>query len=49
MFKILQDWLQNYINQEFPEGTAGFIKGKGTRDQTVNIHWIIEKAKELKT
>ena len=48
MLKILQDWLQNYINQELPEVTAGFIKGKGTRDQIANIHWIIEKAKELK-
>ena len=46
---ILRTIIQNYIHQEFPEGTAGFIKGKGTRDQTVNIHWIIEKAKELKT
>ena len=48
MLKILQDWLQNYINQELPEVTAGFIKDKGIRDQIVNIHWIIEKAKELK-
>ena len=48
MLKILQDWLQNYINQELPEVTSGFIKGKGTRDQIANIHWIIEKAKELK-
>ena len=48
MLKILQDWLQNYINQELPEVTAGFIKDKGTRDQIVNMHWIIEKAKELK-
>ena len=47
MLKILQDWLQNYINQELPEVTAGFIKGKGTRDQIVNIHWIIEKAREF--
>ena len=47
MLKILQDWLQNYINQELPEVTSGFIKGKGTRDQIANICWIIEKTREF--
>ena len=48
MLKILQDRLQEYVNQEFPDVQAGFRKGRGTRDQNVNIHWIIEKTKELK-
>ena len=39
--------LQYYVNQEFPDIQAGFRKGRGTRDQTVNIHWIIEKAREF--
>ena len=42
MFKILQARLQQYVNQQ-----AGFRKGRGTRDQIANIHWIIEKAREF--
>ena len=34
------------MNQELPDVQAGFIKGRGTRDQLANIHWIIEKAKD---
>ena len=48
MLKILQDRLQEYVNQEFPDVQPGFRKGRGTRDQNVNIHWIIEKTKEFK-
>ena len=48
MLKILQARLQRYVNLELPVVQAGFRKGKGTRDQIANIHWIIEKAKELK-
>ena len=44
MLKILQASLQQYVNHEFPEVDAGFIKGRGTRDQIANIRWIIEKA-----
>ena len=43
MFKILQARLQQYMNQEPSDVEAGFRKGKGTRDQIANIHWIIEK------
>ena len=35
------------MNQELPDVQAGFRKGRGTRDQIVNIHWIIEKAREF--
>ena len=45
--KILQDRLQQYMNQELEDVQVGFRKGKGTRDQIANIHWIIEKAREL--
>ena len=45
--KILQARLQQYVNQELPDVQAGFRKGKGTRDQIANIHWIIEKAREF--
>ena len=45
MLKILQASLQQYVNHEFPEVDAGFIKGRGTRDQIANIRWIIEKAR----
>ena len=48
MLRILQARLQKYVNGELPNVQAGFRKGKGTRDQIVNIHWIIEKARELK-
>ena len=47
MLKILQARLQQYMNQELPEVQAGFRKGRGTRDQMTNIHWIIEKAREF--
>ena len=47
MLKILQARLQQYVNRELPDVQAGFRKGKGTRDQIANIHWIIEKTKEL--
>ena len=42
MLKILQARLQQYINRELPNVQAGFRKGRGTRDQIANIHWIIE-------
>ena len=47
MLKILQARLQQYVNQEIPDVNAGFRKGRGTRDQIANIHWIIEKAREF--
>ena len=47
MLKILQAWLQQYVNQEFQHVQAGFRKGRGTRDHIANIHWIIEKAREF--
>ena len=47
MLKILQATLQQYVNHELPGVQAGFRKGRGTRDQIPNIHWIIEKAREL--
>ena len=43
MLKILQDRLQQYMNWELPDGQAGFRKGRGTRNQIANIHWIIGK------
>ena len=47
MLKILQARLQQYMNCELPDVQAGFTKGRGTRDQSANIHWIMEKAREL--
>ena len=47
MLKILQARLQQYMNHECPYVQAGFRKGRRTRDQTANIHWIIEKAREF--
>ena len=47
MLKILQARLQRYMNSELPDVQARFRKGRGTRDQTANIHWIIGKAREL--
>ena len=47
MVKILQVWLQQYVNQEVPDVEAGFRKGRGTRDQMANIHWITQKAKRV--
>ena len=43
MLKILQARLQQYVNCELPNVQAGFRKGRGTRDQIDNIHWILEK------
>ena len=47
MLKILQARLQQYVNRELPDVQAGFRKGRGTRDQIVNIHCIMEKAREF--
>ena len=47
MFKILQARLQQYVNCELPDVQAGFIKGRGTRDQIASICWIIEKGREF--
>ena len=46
MLKILQARLQQYVNHELPDVQAGFTKGRGTRDQIANIHWIMEKKQE---
>ena len=45
MLKILQARLQQYVKHELPDVQAGFSKGRGTRDEIANIHWIIEKNK----
>ena len=47
MLKILQARLQQYMNRELPDVQAGFRKGRGTRDEIENIHWIIEKTREF--
>ena len=47
MLKILHARLQQYVNCEIPDVQAGFRKGRGTRDQIANIHWIIKKAREF--
>ena len=47
ILKILQARLQQYVNCELPDIQAGFRKGRGTRDQIANIHWITEKAREF--
>ena len=47
MLKILQARLQQYMNHELPDVQAGFRKGRGTRDQVTNIHWIIKKARQF--
>ena len=46
--KILQPRLEQYMNHELPDVQARFRKGRGTRDQIANIHWIIEKAREFR-
>ena len=46
ILKILQAKVQQYMNCEFPDVQAEFRKGRGTRDQIANIHWVIEKARE---
>ena len=45
ILKILQARLQQYVNRDLPDVQAGFRKGRGTRDQIANIHWIINKAR----
>ena len=47
MLKILQTRLQQYLNCVLPDVQAGFRKGRGTRDQIANIHWIIKKARDF--
>ena len=47
VLKIPEARLQQYMNRELADVQAGFRKGRGTRDQMVNIHWIIEKAREF--
>ena len=47
MLKILQDGLEQYVNRELLDVQAGFRRGRGTRDQIANIHWIIEKARDF--
>ena len=47
MLRIPQARLQHYVNRELPDVQASFRKGRGTRDQIANIHWIIGKAREF--
>ena len=47
MFKILHARLQQYVKRELPDVQAGFRKGRGTRDQISNIHWVMEKSREF--
>ena len=47
MLKIIQARLQQFMNHELPDIQAGFRKGRDTRDQIANIHWIIEKSREF--
>ena len=47
MLKIIQARPQQYVNCELPDVQAGFRKGRGTRDQIANIHWITKKARVL--
>ena len=47
MLKILQASLQQYVNHKLSDVQAEFRKGRGTRDQIANIHWIFKKAKEF--
>ena len=47
MLKILQARLQQYVTQELLDMQAGFRKGRGTKEQIANIHWIIEKSREF--
>ena len=48
MLKILQARLQQYMNREIPNVQAGFRKGRRTKDQIANIHWIIKKARQFR-
>ena len=47
MLKNFKARLQQYVNHELPDVQAGFRKGRGTKDQITNIHWIMEKAREF--
>ena len=47
MLKILQARLQQYVNHELPDVQAGFRKGRETKDQVANIHWLTEKTREF--
>ena len=47
ILKILQAWLQQYMNRELPDVQTGFRKSRGTKDQIANIHWIIKKVREF--
>ena len=47
MLKILRAKFQQYVSHEFPDVQVGFRKGRRTRDQIANIHWIMEKAREF--
>ena len=47
MLKILQARPQQYVNRELSDVHTGFRKGRGTKDQIANIHWIMEKAREF--
>ena len=47
MLKILQVRIKHYVNQELSDVHAGFRRGRGTRDQIANFHWVIEKAREF--
>ena len=47
MLKILQARLQQYVNRELPDVQGGFRKGRGTRGQIANIHWIIKRARDF--
>ena len=46
MLKILKARLQQYVNHELPDAQAGFRKGRETRDEITNIHWLIKKARD---
>ena len=46
--KFLVSYMTKYVSHELPDVQVGFRKGRGTRDQIANIHWIIEKATEFK-
>ena len=48
ILKTLKARLQQYMNHEIPDAQDGFRKGRGTRDQIANTHWIIKKARECK-
>ena len=47
MLKIVQARFEQYVNCELPDVQAGFRKGRGTRGQIANTHWIMEQAREF--